>query len=181
MHFTPRIKLFLKRHGFTLAMLGFVAFMWFRPPAWVSEMNQPLPNLPFTTLDGRMGTLEGLRGKVILVNFWATWCPFCRHEMPAMQDFYRDYQAQGFEILAFSVDDDPATVAAYLNEQGYTFPVLMADSEQRTAFGDISRLPTSFIIDKTGRLRHKISGQVHYGRLQNLIEPLLTPIPGDQK
>ena len=181
MNFTPRIKLLLKRHWLTLVMIGFVAFMWFRPPAWVSDLNQPLPNLPFTTLDGRMGTLEGLRGKVVLVNFWATWCPYCRHEMPAMQAFYDDYKAKGFEILAFSVDDDPAKVESFLRENGYTFPVLMATAEQSAAFGDTSRLPTSFIIDKSGRLRHKISGQVHYGRLQDLVEPLLTPIPGDAK
>ena len=181
MNFTPRIKLLLKRHWFTLVMIGFVAFMWFRPPAWVSDLNQPLPNLPFTTLDGRMGTLEGLRGKVVLVNIWATWCPYCRHEMPAMQAFYDDYKAKGFEILAFSVDDDPAKVESFMRENGYTFPALMSNAEVSHAFGETSRLPTSFIIDKSGRLRHKISGQVHYGRLQDLVEPLLTPIPGDGK
>jgi thiol-disulfide isomerase/thioredoxin len=180
MNFTQRIKNF-KGKVVILALVGLVAFMWFRPLAFVSEMNEPLPNLPFTTLDGRMGTLEGLRGKVVLVNFWATWCPYCRHEMPAMQDFYNDYQGKGFEILAFSVDDDPAKVESFLREKGYTFPALVASADQRRAFGDVSRLPTSFIIDKNGRLRHKISGQVHYGRLKNLVEPLLNPTPGDRK
>jgi len=181
MYFTLRIKQLFKRHWVSLALIGLVAFMWFRPPAWVSEMNEALPNLPFTTLDGRMGTMEGLRGKVVLVNFWATWCPYCRHEMPVMQDFYNDYQGKGFEILAFSVDDDPAKVENFLRENGYTFPILMANAEHSNAFGDVSRLPTSFIIDRNGRIRHKISGQVHYGRLQNLVEPLLTPTPGDKK
>jgi len=181
MNFTPRIKLLLKRHWLTLALIGLIAFMWFRPPAWVTDLNEPLPNLPFTTLDGRMGTLEGLRGKVVLVNIWATWCPYCRHEMPAMQAFYDDYKAKGFEILAFSVDDDPAKVESFLRENGYTFPVLMSNAELSHAFGDVSRLPTSFIIDKNGRLRHKVSGQVHYGRLQKLVEPLLTPSPGERK
>lgn len=180
MNFTQRIKNF-KGKVVILALVGLVAFMWFRPLAFVSDLNEPLPNLPFTTLDGRMGTTEGLRGKVVLVNFWATWCPYCRHEMPAMQDFYKDYQAKGFEILAFSVDDDPAKVESFLRENGYTFPALMANAEQRRAFGDVSRLPTSFILDRNGRLRHKISGQVHYGRLENLVEPLLGPAPGDRK
>lgn len=180
MNFTQRIKNF-KGKVVILALVGLVAFMWFRPLAFVSDLNEPLPNLPFTTLDGRMGTTEGLRGKVVLVNFWATWCPYCRHEMPAMQDFYKDYQGKGFEILAFSVDDDPAKVESFLRENGYTFPALMANAEQRSAFGDVSRLPTSFIIDRNGRLRHKISGQVHYGRLENLVEPLLSPAPGDRK
>lgn len=177
----PRIKQLLKRHWINLLLVGLVAYIWFRPPAWVSDMNEPLLNLAFSTLDGRMGTTDGLRGKVVLVNFWATWCPYCRHEMPAMQDFYKDYQGRGFEILAFSVDDDPAKVEAFMRENGYSFPALMATAEQTEAFGGISRLPLSFIVDKNGRIVHKISGQVHYGRMQSLIEPLLNPQPGDKK
>lgn len=175
MNFTPRIKRLLKQHWVSLALIGLVAFMWFRPPAWVSEMNEPVQNFSFTTLDGRVGMAESLRGKVVLVNFWATWCPYCLHEMPAMEKFYQDYQGKGVEILAISVDDEASTVASFMRENGYSFPALMINAEQRAAFGEVSRLPTSFIIDREGRLRHKISGQVHYGRLESLVEPLLKP------
>lgn len=181
MNFTPRIKRLLKQHWVSLALIGLVAFMWFRPPAWVSDMSEPLPDLAFTTLDGRAGTTQGLRGKVVLVNFWATWCPYCRHEMPAMQAFYTDYQSRGFEMLAMSVDDDPAKAANFMRENGYTFPALMATQEHTQAFGGVSRLPVSYIIDRNGRIVHKISGQVHYARMQSLIEPLLSPRPGDRK
>jgi thiol-disulfide isomerase/thioredoxin len=129
--------------------------------------------VPFTTLDGRQGTLESLRGKVVLVNFWATWCPYCRHEMPAMQEFYRDYAGRGIEIIAFSVDDEAGKVREFMRDNGYTFPAAMAGSDQQRAFGGVSRLPVSFVIDRDGKLRHKIHGQVHYSRLQGLVEPLL--------
>jgi thiol-disulfide isomerase/thioredoxin len=171
---TERIKQLLKKHGVSLIMIGLIAYIWFRPPATVTDLNQALPNLPFTTLDGRMGTLESLRGKVVLVNFWATWCPYCRKEMPAIQKFYQDYQGQGFEVLAFSTDDDAAKATRYMREAGYTFPAAMAGADIQQAFGPISQIPMSMIIDRDGRLRHTIKGQVYYGRIEDLVKPLLT-------
>ena len=156
-----------------LILVGLIAWMWFRPFAWVQDLDETPPPFAFTTLDGREGTLDSLRGKVVLVNFWATWCPYCRHEMPAMQEFYRDYAGKGFEIIAFSLDDDPAAVQAFMRENGYSFPVVMATPEQRRAFGDVTRLPTSFILDREGKIRHKVHGQVYYGRMEGLVGPLL--------
>jgi thiol-disulfide isomerase/thioredoxin len=157
----------------TLVLLGLIVYVWFRPPAWVSDENRVAPEVRVVLLDGRQTSLEQLRGKVVLVNFWATWCPYCRHEMPDMERFYRDYRAQGFEILALSQDDTPELVRQFLVKEGYHFSVAMAEARHAVAFGGVSRLPTSFIVDKQGRVRHKISGQVHYGRLEDLVTPLL--------
>lgn len=92
-----------------------------------------------------------------------------------MQRFYRDYQARGVEIIAFSIEDDPAVVAQFMREEGYTFAAALADTQVQQAFGPISQVPVSMIIDRDGRLRHKIKGQVYYGRLEDLIGPLLAP------
>jgi thiol-disulfide isomerase/thioredoxin len=93
-----------------------------------------LPLVPSAGLRGRTGptgarrahlagqTLADLRGKVVLVNFWATWCPYCRHEMPAMEAFYRENRARGFEIVAYSLDKTQAEADDYLREAGYSFP-----------------------------------------------------------
>jgi thiol-disulfide isomerase/thioredoxin len=156
----------------TLLLLGLIAYVWFRPPAWVNDMHEPAPDTPVTGLSG-VRSLADLRGKVVLVNFWATWCPYCRHEMPAMQAFYRDHRREGFEIVAYSLDEPGTDVAAFMRQQGYDFPAPMADGRISAAFGGVSRLPTSFVIDRTGLIRHKISGQVYYGRLKELIMPLL--------
>jgi thiol-disulfide isomerase/thioredoxin len=117
--------------------------------------------------------LSELRGKVVLVNFWATWCPYCRHEMPAMQAFYQDNKAKGFEIVAYSLDKTQTEADDYMRREAYTFPAPLASSEVTTAFGGVSRMPLSFVIDRNGIVRHKISGQVHPGRLDELITPLL--------
>lgn len=157
----------------TILLVAAIVYVWFRPPDWVSEESRASPVLQVTLLDGRRLDLEQLRGKVVLINFWATWCPYCRHEMPDMESFYRDYQAKGFEIVALSQDDDVAKVAAFIAKEAYHFPVALEPAGASAAFGGVSRLPTSFVIDKQGRVRQKISGQVHYARLKGLVEPLL--------
>lgn len=157
----------------TLVLLALVVYIWFRPPAWVTDENRVAPAMAVVLLDGSQTSLEQMRGKVVLVNFWATWCPYCRHEMPDMERFYRDYHAQGFEILALSQDDAPETVRQFMLKENYHFPVAMAEAQHSTAFGGVSKLPTSYLIDKQGRIRNKISGQVHYARLESLVKPLL--------
>lgn len=157
----------------TLLLLGLIVYVWFRPPAWVSDENRAAPEVKVALLDGRETSLEQLRGKVVLINFWAAWCPYCRHEMPDMERFYRDHRAQGFEILALSQDDAPEPVRQFMAKESYHFPVAMAEVGHAAAFGGVSRLPTSFLIDKQGRIRKKISGQVHYARLEELVMPLL--------
>lgn len=148
----------------TLVLLGLIAYLWFRPPAWVSELDRMAPAVP---------ELAALRGQVVLVNFWATWCPYCRHEMPAMEDYYRTHKGRGFAIVAYSTDKTQQEVDAFMAREGYTFPAPLAPPGLEAAFGGVDRLPTSFVIDRQGRLRYKISGQLHAGRLAELITPLL--------
>ncbi len=164
----PLILSKLRPSPVTLILLGLVLYFWFRPPAWVDSLDLPAPDVQID--NGRR--LTELRGQVVLVNFWATWCPYCRHEMPAMQAFYDDHRHCGFEIIAFSLDDD-ATVARFMREKGYTFPAPLAAPGVTAAFGGVERIPTSFVLDRQGRIRHRVSGQVHYARLKRLIAPLL--------
>jgi thiol-disulfide isomerase/thioredoxin len=103
-------------------MLGLLVYFWFRPPAWVSEQAQPVSAFTVQLIDMRTVSSDSLRGKVVLVNFWATWCPFCRHEMPAMESFYREYKDQGVEILAISIENDAALVRQFMAGAEYTFP-----------------------------------------------------------
>lgn len=164
----------LKPSPVTLIMIGLIAYLWFRPPAWVTEQNQPAPEVPVQA--GKY--LSDLHGKVVLVSFWATWCPYCRHEMPAMQAFYQANRSRGFEIVSYSLDKTQAEVDAFMRAEGDTFPALLATPPIVQAFGGVDRVPLSFVVDREGIIRHRIAGQVHRGRLESLIEPLLTaPAP----
>ncbi|ODV04203.1 MAG: hypothetical protein ABT23_01390 [Thiobacillus sp. SCN 63-57] len=166
----------------TLILLGLIAYLWFRPPADVSEENRPAPPWQVTLPDGRALDSDSLRGKVVLVNFWATWCPYCRKEKPVIDRFWRDYRERGFEVVSISVDDPPEKIAVWMRDKEYAFMAAPTNASVAHAFGSVKSVPTSFIVDTEGRIRHKIAGQVHYPRLEKLVTPLLNPAtqPGNR-
>lgn len=170
---THTLRTFLRRHWSTLLLLLAIVWIWFRPLAWIEEENRPLPHFTSQLLGGGAVSLESLKGQVVLVNVWATWCVWCRKEMPAIEAFWRDHRDKGFTVLALSTDDEAETARRFLAEKGYAFPAAMMGAGEMAAFGPVNRLPTSFIIDADGHLRHRIAGQVHYGRLDSLVTPLL--------
>lgn len=157
----------------TLILLGLIAWLWFRPPADVSDEDRATPPWGVTLTDGRALTGDSLRGKVVLVNFWATWCPYCRKEKPVIEDFWKDYRGRGFEVVSISVDDPPEKIAAWMRDKGYAFMAAPTNASVAAAFGGVSSVPTSFILDADGHIRHRIGGQVHYPRLEKLVTPLL--------
>ncbi len=162
----------------TLILLGLIAWLWFRPPAEVSDENQAVPAWQVTLPDGQVLRSEQLKGKVVLVNFWATWCPYCRKEKPVIDAFWKDYREKNFEVVSISIDDTPEQIAVWMRDKGYTFMAAPTNDSIAAAFGQVTSVPTSFIVDRDGRIRHKIAGQLHYPRLEKLVTPLLkAPAP----
>jgi peroxiredoxin len=111
-------------------------------------------------LDGKTQSLSQYRGKIVLVNFWATWCKSCTHEMPAMQTSYSKLRDKGFVILAVNELEEDAKVLEHIKQYGYTYPVLM-DRNNKVAnqFG-VFGLPVSVFIDQDGRVQEYIKGGV---------------------
>ncbi len=109
------------------------------------------PEFTLKTLKGEEISLRDLRGKVVLLNFWATWCPPCKEEMPLFVEVYRKYREKGFEILAVSMDSKPEPVEKFVREYRFPFPVLMDDGNVSTKYG-VQGLPTSFLIDRDGEV-----------------------------
>ena len=157
----------------TLILLGLIAWLWFRPPADVSDENRSILPWQVTLTEGRTLTSESLKGKVLLVNFWATWCPYCRKEKPVIDEFWQDYRNKGFEVISVSIDDPPEKIAAWMKDKGYAFAAAPTNDSVNAAFGSVSSVPTSFIVDADGHIRHKVAGQVYYARLKELVTPLL--------
>lgn len=157
----------------TLILLGLIVWLWFRPPAEVSEENRPASAWAVTLPDGRALSSDSLKGKVVLVNFWATWCPYCRKEKPVIDAFWQDYRDRGFEVISISIDDPAEKIAAWMQDKDYAFMAAPTNASVIAAFGNVASVPTSFIVDTEGRIRHKIAGQVHYPRLEKLVAPLL--------
>lgn len=168
-----KLKTFLRNHGVTLILLALITYIWFRPPASVTEENRPAGAWSVRLMDGRTLTSEQLKGKVVLVNLWATWCPYCLKEMPVIEEFCEDNRSKGFEVIAISVDDPPEKVAQYMKDKGYRFMASASSPSAAAAFGRPASIPESLILDGHGNIRHRIKGQVHYPRLEKLVLPLL--------
>jgi len=118
-------------------------------------------------------SLIDLRGKVVLVNFWATWCGACRSEMPGFQAVYDEHRGQDFTILAFSVDETGSgTVRDFLQEHGYTFPVAMVTEAATRSFG-VRGVPVSFLVDRKGDIRQTVYGAFHEDDLDAAVRQLL--------
>lgn len=117
------------------------------------------PSFELPTLQGSKVKLSDYRGKVVFINFWATWCATCEVEMPSMQKLYDKFKDRGFEMLTISVDKDPEKIPAFLKKYNLSFPVLL-DPEENVAKKDYKTtgVPETFIVDQHGIIRHKAVG-----------------------
>jgi len=129
------------------------------------------PDVTFTTIDGKKISMSSLKGKVVLVNFWATDCPGCVKEIPALVDTYKKYQAKGFEIIAVAMPyDPPAQVLNYTKQKALPFPVMHDGFEEITqAFGGINLTPTTYVFDKQGNRLQRIIGEIDFSNLTTLL------------
>src|SRR6266550_1155410 len=130
-----------------------------QPPSIRFVRNpDPAPDFKLTGLDGKPVTLADSKGKVILLNFWATWCGPCRAELYDLIDLQAKYKDR-FQILSLIVDDDDsATIQAVVEKYGINYPVALAPNEIRMQYGGIAALPTSFVLDTEGRIVQKHEG-----------------------
>ena len=125
--------------------------------------SKQAPDFELKTLDGGSVHLADLRGRVVVVDFWATWCGPCRLVMPSLQKLHDTYGAQDLTVIALSVDQKgPSVVEPYIADKGYTFDVAMADQKTRMAYGGISSIPTTFVIRPDGSVQATLVGAHRY-------------------
>lgn len=137
----------------------------------------PAPEFSLSTLRTEVISLDDLRGKVVILNLWTSWCPPCREEMPALQKIYEVYQDQGLEILAVNstIQDSPQAAQAFSEQHGLTFPILLDSQGQVSALYQLQSLPSTFFIDQAGVVREVVIGgpmaeALLHIRVQQLLE-----------
>jgi len=151
-----------------------------RPPVVTTpapQENHPAPDFTLLDLAGVPVRLSDLRGQVVLVNVWATWCPPCRAEMPMLQVAYEQYRAQGFTVLAVNLREDAPTVARYMEQNRLTFPALLDRDGAVSDSYQARVLPSSFFIDKAGVVRAVYRGPMARSVVAGTVEQLLAEEP----
>lgn len=116
---------------------------------------QTAPNFTLPDLTGEKISLQDYRGKVVLLNFWTTWCPYCKVEMPELAAAYQKYRDKGFVVLSVDMtaqEKTPGAVKDFIAQKGYNFPVLLDEKGNVSSQYSISSIPTSFLIDTQGRI-----------------------------
>ncbi|WP_257958527.1 TlpA disulfide reductase family protein [Bacillus sp. V3-13] len=139
------------------------------------EPGNRVPNFELTDINGEKISLDQLRGKKLLVNFWASWCPPCKKEMPYMQEMYEKYQKDGFEILAVNstvTEKNRQDAVDFVKEHGLTFPIPMDEKNEVSSRFEILTYPTSFFIDSDGIIRSRAIGGVNKEFLEDELKRL---------
>ncbi len=133
------------------------------------------PEVRFATLSGKSFATSELRGKVVLVNFWATSCVVCVKEMPRMVETYKKYAPRGYEMVAVAMSyDHPNQVAEFTRSRGLPFQVALdVDGSIAKSFGDIRVTPTTFVLDKQGRVLKRYLGEPDWAEFHNLLDKAL--------
>jgi peroxiredoxin len=111
------------------------------------------PDFTLRTLDGPNLRLQEQRGRVVMLNFWATWCGPCRLEMPHLNKLYEKYRAAGFTLLGVNIDEDAGNAAGLSSKLGLRFPVLLDSDKKVSRLYDLGTMPSSVLIDRDGRVR----------------------------
>ena len=134
----------------------------------VATVGKPAPDFDTLDLDGKVWSLSKLKGKVVFINFWATWCSPCREEMPSMQRLYTKLPKDKFEMIALFNNDKKPAVRNFVSQLGLTFPILSDEHNFAGTKYGLTGLPETFIVDKQGVIREKIIGPAKWDSPENV-------------
>lgn len=117
-----------------------------------SAVNSPAPDFTLKSSDGKNIKLSELRGQVVMVNFWASWCGPCRQEMPLLEQLHKKYQPMGFTLLGISVDENTSDATKFLKGVDVSFPILFDNESEVSDLYRVNAMPTTVIIDRNGKV-----------------------------
>jgi thiol-disulfide isomerase/thioredoxin len=156
-------------------LLFLMLLVFIQASAYAIEEGKLAPALSAKLLDGKLFSTEAARGEVVIVNFWATWCPPCRQEMPVFESYYQKHKNQGLRIIAVSIDEPSELAKVREVIRDFTFDAALEGETQHKGYGRIWRLPLTFVIDRKGVLR-KDGWYGAAGIDQALLEKIVTPL-----
>jgi thiol-disulfide isomerase/thioredoxin len=136
-------------------------------------VNRLAPDIARTDLSGSRFDLKSFRGKVVLLNFWATWCAPCQVEMPVFAAWQRQFGPDGFQTIGISMDDDAAPAREVVSKLKLNYPVAMGDARLGERYGGVLGLPLTFLIDRNGMVRARFQGETDLKTIEKQLRMLL--------
>lgn len=166
--------------GLSIAFLATATFLMTRAKAGEATEPRPVaepvsaPGWQLKDVDGKLVKSTDFAGKVVILDFWATWCGPCRLEIPGFIELKRQYAEKGLVVIGVSVDQDGAkAVKPFMAKMGINYPVVLGDEKIVSAFGGVEAIPTTFIIDRNGKIIRKHLGYTEKSEFEAEVKPLL--------
>ena len=149
--------------------------------AW-AQSNTPAPSVALKDIKGHRFSLNEYKGKVVLVNFWATWCPPCRKEIPDLIRMQRDYRTKGLRIIGITYPPQTAAeVRRFAKRLRMNYPVVVGTKATKSRFTSSETLPVTVVVDREGRVRGVIEGIMYPDEFDQTVKPLLSDVPSRQE
>ena len=142
-------------------------------PAQITVLHKQAPEFVRNDLSGKKVDLNAYRGKVVLLNFWATWCGPCQVELPHFAAWQKQYGPAGLQVIAVSMDDESTSVRPVVRKLKLDFPVVMGDEKLGILYGGVLGLPVTFLIGRDGKVNERIEGGADLQALESKIKQLL--------
>lgn len=179
----------MKRNGWILGLLAIVVALMVTAPRFLKPrhhggLTTPVvaghvaPDFELKDINGKMVKLSDFRGKAVVLNFWATWCPPCKTEIPWFEDLQDKYGNQGLEIVGVALDDSSDNeIAEFAKDMKMNYPVLIGKEETSDLYGGVEALPTTFYIDRSGKIMTSVPGLVDRQEIEaNVVKALNSKI-----
>ncbi|MEO2177768.1 MAG: TlpA disulfide reductase family protein [bacterium] len=153
----------------------FFSILFFPSSVMAVELDQPAPDFTLKSMSGENLRLEELRGKVVLINFWASWCGPCRQEMPILDRIHQRYEPTGFSVLGVNVESDPTKARKIADRTRVKFPLVLDQKQQVSEAYNVEAMPYTVLVDRDGKVRYIHAGykpgdeQIYINRLKKLL------------